>query len=247
MLKPDKQYSLSKLDTLKFFAAGILITILLAWIFYRSIAAVFLLMPIAVFYVIKKKKELTARRKQQFNIMFKDMIIAMSAALSSGYSLENSVIESYKEMKLLYGEKSSICVELDRISRKVKLNIPIENLFLELAEKSDIEDVKLFAQIISVAKRTGGNMIGIIRNTADTISRKVETKQEIEILISAKRLEQKIMSVVPIFIISYINITSPEFFDVMYETLMGRLIMTVCMVLYLASCYLSERIVNIEI
>ena len=40
-------------------------------------------------------------------------------------------------------------------------------------------------------------MISIIKNTVRTISEKIDTENEIQIVISSKKMEQKIMSIVP--------------------------------------------------
>ena len=53
------------------------------------------------------------------------------------------------------------------------------------------------------------------------------------------------MNVLPFLIILYIDITSDGFLDVMYQTLTGRIIMTVCLLLIGISCWFSGRILNI--
>ncbi len=42
----------------------------------------------------------------------------------------------------------------------------------------DVKEIQQFSTILSVAKRGGGNVSQIIRNTAELISDKVETTQE---------------------------------------------------------------------
>ena len=108
-------------------------------------------------------------------------------------------------------------------------------------------DIQDFALVFSVAKRNGGNMTEIIDRTISVISGKLEVEKEIEVLISAKRLEARIMNMVPFFIIFYISITSPGFFDALYHNVLGICLMAVCMVIYCISYYLSEKIVNISI
>lgn len=236
-----------EIGIIKYLAEGIAVTALLAWIFYGTVLAAAFLFPVAVVFAAGRVRAVKSVRKQRLAMQFKDAIIAMSAALSSGYSLENSVVESEREMSLLYGRDSDICRELGRINSGVELNIPIEKLFMELAERTDIDDVNTFTHIIVAAKTTGGSMIDIIRNTADILSCKAETMREIEVLVSAKKMEQKIMNIVPLLMIAYVGVTSSDFFDIMYKTWQGRIIMTVCLLAYIVAYFLSERIVDIEI
>lgn len=229
------------------FAAGILLCAVLSWVFYRSFFPVIAMLPLAFLFARRAGIAARAKADRRFQAQFKDAIISISAALSTGYSLENAIGESEKEMNLIYGKKSEICAELARMNSGIRLNIPVETLFLRLARRKNIDDVSTFAQIVSTAKRTGGNMTAIIKKTADSIGEKAETEREIEVMISQKRMEQRIMCAVPVLMIVYISRTSPDFFSMMYTSLAGRAVMTVCLAAYAAAYFISERIVDIEV
>ena len=64
---------------------------------------------------------------------------------------------------------------------------------------------------------------------------------------AARRLEQKVMNIVPVGIVIYIEITSPGFFDSMYTTFTGRVIMTACLAVYAAAIVIAGRILDIEV
>ncbi|MDE7430667.1 MAG: type II secretion system protein F, partial [Lachnospiraceae bacterium] len=89
-------------------------------------------------------------------------------------------------------------------------------------------------------------MIEVVRNAADSISRKLEVEREIRVILNAKKYEQMIMNVVPLFIVVYVNITSPGIMKVMYETAMGRIIMTICLGLYIFAFLLGMKFTDIE-
>ena len=90
-------------------------------------------------------------------------------------------------------------------------------------------------------------MTDILTKTASVIEQKTETDKEIQLMISAKKLEQKIMNAVPFLIIFYVSSTSRGFFDVLYHNPAGVLVMTVCLAVYMAAVVLSRKIVNIEV
>ena len=110
-----------------------------------------------------------------------------------------------------------------------------------------MEDVKSFADIFSEARSSGGELMKIIARTADIISEKIRIRQEILTSTTSRRLEQKIMSGVPIGIVLYLEITSHGFFDVLYDTLVGRLIMTVCLGAYLGAIIWGKKIMDISV
>ena len=72
-------------------------------------------------------------------------------------------------------------------------------------------------------------MTAVMERTAQTISSKAQTQREIETILSARRLEQKIMNGMPFLLVLYVKFTSPGYFDGMYHSLSGVVVMTVCL------------------
>ena len=118
---------------------------------------------------------------------------------------------------------------------------------MDFSNRSGLEDVESFCQVFVFAKRGGGNFVKIIKATVGQISDKLEIKREISTMIASKKLEQKIMQAVPVFILFYLDLTSPEFLQVLYQNPFGILVMTVCLLLYIAAMFLAEKIVNISV
>lgn len=151
------------------------------------------------------------------------------------------------ELELLYGEESIIVKEFHRIISRLQRNENIEDILDEFAAKSQVEDIQYFAAVFRYAKRCGGDLIAIIRQTAHTIREKNETLTEIQTVISGKRMEQKVMSAVPFLLMGYLKITSWEFVSPLYGNIQGVTVMTGCLFLYCLSDYIAKRIVDIEI
>lgn len=240
-------YKLSGKEWLWYSLQGILLVAAFGYFFYRSVLACLFLTPLFVFYLKEKSEELAKKRRQELNLQFKDTILAVSANQKAGYSVENAFREAYRDMALLYGDESCICKELRYIIQGLDNNVVLEKLLFNLGVRSHMQDILQFADVFWIAKRSGGNMTEILSETAGVIEQKLDTDQEIQVLISAKKMEQKIMNMVPFMIILYISLTSKGFFDALYHNLAGIFIMTVCLLIYLAAYKLSRQLVEIEV
>ena len=75
----------------------------------------------------------------------------------------------------------------------------------------------------------------------------MEVKEEIVTLMTGVRIEGNIMNIVPLAILAYINFTSPQFFEVMYQTLFGQMIIAAGMVCYLAICGYTIKLMDVEL
>lgn len=242
-----EEYTFTVAEWILYLLEGVCIAGLLGWIFYHSFFAGFLLCSFLVIFLKKKKEQLMKKRKEELNLQFKDGIHAITASLTAGYSIENAFKEALKDLRMMYPEDAVIIREFLYIVKNLEVNVTVESLLAQLAARSGVEDIKSFADVFITAKRSGGDFISIIRMTSQNISQKIEVKREISVMVSAKKLEQKIMNVIPIFMILYISLSSKGFLDVMYQSLFGRVVMSICLFVYLVSYYFGNKIVEIEV
>ncbi len=226
-------------------SAGIIL--FLSLFFYQSLSAAIILLPLGIVYLFRLQEKEKKRRQEKLRGQFKDAILGIAANLKAGYAVENSFRETLKEMKMLYGKESLIYRELYKIVQGLKNNLTVEYLMTCLAEDSGLEEIQEFADVFSIAKKSGGNLTEIIYETASVISDKIEVEKEIQVLISSKKLEQKIMTFVPFAIILYVGATSKGYFDILYSSPGGRVIMTVCLALYLTAYMMGEKITEIKV
>jgi len=226
---------------------GILIVMILGYFFYRSWIGTCFLSPLIILFLKSNRKELGKRQRDTLCLQFKDTLRSVNSSLQAGYSMENAFMEAYKDMQQYYGKNSIIARELTGIQLGLRNNYPIEDLIQELGVRSGVEDILDFAEILLVGKKSGGNINEIIDSWIVAIEEKTEMKQDIQVLISAKKLETKIMAVIPFFIILYIEATSRGYFDSMYHTAGGHFLMTICLGIYLLAVFLSLKIINIDV
>ena len=221
-----------------------LVVIIVGKLFYGSFIAGLIISPLSMLIYKERKKQIIQRKTRQLEIQFKDMLISVSDALKVGYSFENAIRECYRDMCSIYGVDSVICGEIKIMISQIKLNIRTQEVVDNFAKRVDLKNAKLFSQIFQVAKSTGGNMTEIIKSVTDDIVLKETTRDEITASVTEKRMEQRIMSVIPIFIILYITVTTPGFLDVMYASVLGKLIMTGCIAAYVMAYLWGERIIQ---
>lgn len=245
---PDyEKYSYSGSELVKYLIISAVLISGISVLCYDSIIYVVILLPYIPFYLSNKRKQLCAERRWKLNIQFRDSINCVSSALESGYSVENALSEAYNDLRLSYSENDLIMVEYRRMISLVKNNMTVEDAFRSLAERSGLEDIRSFADIFATAKRTGGNIMSIIKSTADVVHTRVELKREMKTVIASKKYEADIMKLIPFTMILYLRIFSPDMISALYGNFFGVVFMTVILVLYLILCKISDFVVKIEL
>lgn len=242
-----EKYKLNQKEYILYGTESVLLVVLFGYFFYRSIFIILLSMPLVIILLSFKKRELASKRRMSLQMQFKDVLVSVNSSIKAGYSLENAFCESYKDIVMFYGESSPISKEIKNISNGLSNGQNLTSLLYDLGKRSKVSDIRDFAEVLSIGKQTGGNIGEILDSYIRVAEEKTSVLEEIETIISAKKYEQKIMNGIPFFIIFYIELTSKGFFNCLYENIAGRIIMTICLGVYLLSIYLSSKITRIDI
>lgn len=144
----------------------------------------------------KKNKQLNELRTQ-----FKDLLESLTSSYSAGQNTVEAFSDAVNDMISIYGEDADIVQEVQIISTGLKNNINIEDLLLDFAARSSLDDVMSFANVFEVCNRQGSDLKRIVSDTREIINDKIEVEMEIDTMISGSRNELNIMMVMPVIIV----------------------------------------------
>ncbi|MDO4616386.1 MAG: hypothetical protein Q4B03_02880 [Lachnospiraceae bacterium] len=226
---------------------GLSVGVFAVWLCYRSLAALPVSLPVAACFWLIRYKEEVEKNKQAMRLHFRDFLTAVHMAVRSGYSLENAVRSGYRDTMALYGASDPLVRELDKLIHQLEYQISVEKLFLELGRNTGIYEIRIFSEMVSITKRTGGNLGKVLSDTWRCLSRRMDTEMEIETLLAAKKYEQSVMSLMPAGMIVYLRFTFPGFVEHLYGNTTGAIIMSAALFLYLLAFALGRRMIRIEV
>lgn len=242
-----RTYQLKKEELFLTFLEAAVLMGLTAFCFYNSIWVCVAFPAVFPLYLREKQKILAERRRRELKVQFKDAVQSIAAALAAGYSAENALREAVKDLQMMYASDMDMVQEMAAMVRKMDSNQTMEAAIFDFAERSGIEEAQTFAEIFAVAKRGGGDLIGIMKDTARTISETIETERQVAAVLASKRYEQKIMNKIPFAMIFYLRTGCPGFLDPLYHNIVGICVMTVCLGLYAVAWYLGKEFLRIEV
>lgn len=225
---------------------GSLYIAMISWLFYDRMIFMIFLTPFLFLWMRKQRIRCERKKIEVLRKEFREMMLSIGNSLSAGYSIENALKTARGDL-LMYEENSLLVKELHLLINRMKINEPVDKLLLDMAEQVNLEELYQFAQIVSIAKKSGGNLIEITANTIEHLSQAIQIKEEIETMTAAKQMEKRIMSVMPYFILFYVRVTNPGYFDILYESYAGMIIATISLVcLWIADLW-AERVAWIEV
>lgn len=246
VIKNYRIYDFSKKEKAVCFFEGMMLNALLAWLFYDSWIFIIPGMLIVFFYFREKRRVLARRRMRRMRQQLREFLNAMIAALQTGRSIENAFAQAVKDSEEYFGKDTELLLEMKRICAAIRVNEPLEKLLSEFADRSCMEELEYFAEVFKVGKRSGGNIVSIIKHTTRMLRERMEAEDEIAAVIARKRLEFYIMSVIPMAMIFYLRFGAAGLVEQLYGNAPGVIMMTVCLGVY-GGCYVyGQRLLEKE-
>ncbi len=241
-------YVMSKDEKIINIIIAAVIVFAIGYMCYHNVILSVLLSFIALKWPKMRVKQKIAKRHSELAIQFKDMLYSLSSSLSAGKSVETGLKESLQDLRIIYPDENAYIIqELSYIVRGIEMNETVESMFGQFSERAHNEDIENFVDIFRTCKRTGGDMVQVIKTTSQTIGEKIEIKQEINTMISGKKFEFKALMIMPVFLILLLSVSSADYMEPVFTTALGHIVMTIAIALFAVAYVVGNKIMTIEV
>ncbi|MDF9842025.1 tight adherence protein B [Paenibacillus sp. PastF-1] len=210
-------YMLSPRLKLAALLAGGLLMFGIGYLFYHQLLISLLLVPAGAYAPRMLRQYLKDRRRSALNLQFKQTLFSLSSSLSAGRSVENAFREAVADLQLLDPEgNSDMLAELSIICTRMEYNQPVEEALHDFSRRAGMEDVERFADVFTVCKRTGGDLVEVVRRTSTIIGEKLDIQQDIAVSIAQKKFEAKALLAAPLLMVLFMSLTASDYMQPMY-------------------------------
>lgn len=227
-LLPDYRiYMLTKKQRAGALAVGTVLFFMMGYLFYQSMILSLLLSAAGLLIPGVWRRYLLHRRRAALNLHFKQALYSLSSSMSAGRSVENAFKDAAEDLKLLdAGEGSDMMFEIQILMARLEIGEPVEAVLQDFARRTDMEDIKNFADVFATCKRTGGDLVEVIRRTSSVIGEKLDIQQEISVMVAQKKFESKALLASPFLLLLFMNLTAADYMKPMHGSAAGIVIST---------------------
>lgn len=246
VIRQYDSYSFSKEEWVLELVKNTAVVFFVGILFFRSFWGIVLLIPYGLWRIREERKARRQKVVEKLRDDFKEVILSIAFSLQAGYAMEQTISVARKDLERLE-ESSPMQQELLWMEKRLTLGETVEQLFRDLAERSGIEEIHSYAEILAVAKKQGGNLVQISKVAAEHIGESIQVQLEMEQLLAGKKLEKNIMLAMPYFILIYLTVTNPSYLTPLYEGVVSRIFMVTCLCVIFVAGYWADKIIHIRI
>lgn len=241
------EYALSAKQYIMSLLIACACTYMIGTIFFKSIWISVALALLGFLYPKFRRKELMKKRLNELSVQFKQALYILASSLAAGKSIESAFIASHADLEPLFPDKNTyIRREFNFICRRLENGESIETILIDFGKRTGLEDIQSFADVFMICKRTGGNLVEVMRHTANMIGEKIAIQQEIAVMVAQKRFESKVLSVAPLLFVAILSFTSADYMAPLYEGT-GLAIMGGALIVLAGCTLLSKKLMEIKV
>jgi tight adherence protein B len=223
-----------------FFLTGLL--------FYHNIIFAAALSAVAIpsrrFY----EEHLVIKFRSDMDVRVKDLLASLSSSFATGRHLTEALVDAKGDLSLVYGDEDIIIRELAESVNQLTVAFEPERIIMfDLAERLRSADLRNFTDVYFTCLTTGGDLLSAVHRSSSQIMDKIEIRRGIDALIAQKKYETIILAVLPVVIMGFLQLSSPEYMKPMYDTPAGVFVMTVALAVMGFSYVWGQRITNVEV
>lgn len=229
------------------FVAVIAVLLLLAWsagylispgtlqLVVGLSASMTIVIPLMV--IFRRKDKRRHKMEQQFPVA----LDIFTRALKAGHPISSAIDLLTREMEDPLGSEFGI------VADEVSFGGDLTSALMDLADRWDLSDARMFAVSISLQNETGGNLAEILENLSGVIRERASMYMKVRALSSEGRMTGWVLSVLPVLTFVILFILNREFYFDVADDPVFITGFTGLIALYLIGVFTIRRMIDLKV
>jgi tight adherence protein B len=163
------------------------------------------------------------RRKQRarlkkFEEQLPEAVDMLVNAMKSGYSLQAAMKFVGEEMNTPLGP------EFTRLYDEQRLGMEVRNALLNLQDRIDTLDCKMFVTALLIQRESGGNLAEVLTNLATLMRERVGLRGQIDTLTAEPRMSAVVLGLLPVALFLAVFMLNRDYLTPLWTTTAGRVL-----------------------
>ena len=220
----------------------LVVTAVMPYLLARLLAPAFAVVGLAAGYLLLRGwlRRSRDRRRERFVQQIPELARVLSNAVNAGLSITTAWVVAEDEMA------EPARSEIQRLNAAVRFGTPLEDAMLALNDRLPAREVRVLMSTLVVSVRSGGSLIGALREISFTLDDRKEVRREVRTTLAQARATGALITIMGVGILLGLNAIQPGTVDRMTRNLLGQVALVVSLGLFLMGHLMVQRMTRIE-
>lgn len=168
-------------------------------------------------------------------------VIVMNNAFKAGKSTLQAVKIASDELP------EPICDEFKKMYLDMKFGLSVDTVFERFAKRVNLEEAVYLSSSLTILNKTGGNIVEVFSSIERTLFDKKKLGEELKNISSAPKMVVYTLFMVPVIFVFLIYILDRNYFDPLFSSVLGYIILAIIIVMFSIYVFLLRKILRIEV
>ncbi|MBX7468419.1 type II secretion system F family protein [Streptomyces sp. MAG02] len=224
-------------------AATILVSLLVAVVFYRFLAPAFAVLGVVLgmaglWEFVRRAQQ---RRTVRFVSQLPELARLLANASHAGLSLPTAIAMVSEEL----GEPARS--EFAQVESRLKFGASLQSALDELTSHVKSREVSVLMSTLVVSSRSGGSLVTALRNIADSLEERKETRREVTTILSQSLATAYLIIVIGLGLLIALNFFNPGTVELMTHSHIGRICLVVGLSLFAVGFVVIRQMTKVKL
>ncbi len=196
---------------------------------------------VAVVLPLMVISRMAQKRRKQMEQQFPLALDVFTRALKAGHPIAAAIDLLTREVADPLGS------EFGLVADEVTYGAELNDALMRLADRWDLDDIRMFVVSLSVQNETGGNLAEVLENLLRVIRERAALYMKVRALSSEGRMSGWMLTVLPVLTLASMFAVNPRFYLDVAQDSIFTWGFSILMAMYALGVFIISRIVDIKV
>jgi len=213
---------------------------LISWLLCDQVLVSFLLAMMGLFLPRFALNRAVRARTDKFEQQLPDALLAISSAMRAGVSLGVALKQVVQNAEAPFSQ------EFGLVLREQRVGISLSEALSNLHRRIPSESLQMTTTLMRVAHASGGSLAALLERLSFTIRARLHLEMKMRVMTSQGAMQAWIVGSLPVVLLVVLNFIDPYSIDLMFRTMIGKIVLGIVVLLEIAGVLMLKRILQIQ-
>ncbi|NIS82211.1 MAG: hypothetical protein GTO14_18850 [Anaerolineales bacterium] len=179
-------------------------------------------------------------QRRLFGEQLPQALDVLASGLAAGLSFQQAVVYAEQELP------QPVSHAFTRLRRRTSLGRPVEEAMRSLLDERPEEALALVVDGIILQRQFGGDMVRMLAEIGELLRQRIELEREVRAVTTQGRFSGVVIAALLPVSAGILLAFNPRYIDVLFDTLIGQVLLVIALILQLIGWTIISRLVRIR-